>query len=132
MNLVNVDAVIDDMTTHVSSHSQPAASPTQPQSHEPSPLQTQSQIRRGDDRLDLTPFLDPTVPGPSASGRKWLELHQQVRRVGLQCASTSMLPLEEVPRAFRNTWSNAVATVLWQLQQAGEGEELTRGIKCFC
>ena len=64
MNLVNVDAVIDDMTTQVSSHSQPTASSTQPQSQEPLPLQTQSQIRRGNDRLDLTPFLDPTVPGP--------------------------------------------------------------------
>ena len=135
-NQVDEDSVID-MATQVSSHSQPAASSTQPQSQDPSSSsQTQSQIRRveiAEDKFNLTPFLDLTVPGPSSVPPPQDESGwSSINKWGVwDCASTSMLPLEEVPGAFRNAWSDAVATVLRRLQQAGEGEELTRAIKWF-
>ena len=89
-----------------------------------------SQDIRSDDRFDLTPFLDPVIPGPSLDIPEDLDGWSSIDGWGVwDCASTITSPLEEVPGVFRNSWSNALSAVLRKVQQAGSQEETTRALK---
>ena len=89
-----------------------------------------SQDIRSDDRFDLTPFLDPIIPGPSVDIPEDLDGWSSIDGWGVwDCASTITSPLEEVPTVFRNSWSNALSAVLRKVQQAGSEEETTRALK---
>ena len=66
-----------------------------------------------DDRFDLTPFLDPIIPGPSLDIPEDLDGWSSIDGWGVwDCASTITSPLEEVLGVFRNLWSNALSAVL--------------------
>ena len=148
-NLVDVDNVIvyaatqtqhydpsQDPLAFSQSQQVPAASFTQlQQSQDPTPS-SQSQIRREeitDDRFDLSPFLDPTVPGPVTGPLPqdedgWVTIDSWG---AWDCASTCIAPMEEVPGPYRKAWSTAMSTVLRRLRQAGGDQEITRALKWF-
>ena len=48
---------------------------------------------------------------------------------GWDCASSIILPMEEVPGPYRKAWSTAFSTVIRRILQARTEEELTRGLK---
>ena len=93
-----------------------------------------SQDIRSDDRFDLTPFVDPIIPGPCQESDivEDADGWNMIDSLGAwECAATITAPLEEVPGAFRNGWSVALLTVLRKIQQAGSDEELIRALKWF-
>ena len=84
-----------------------------------------------EDRVDMTPFMDPVIPGPQPAA---LELDpegwSQIDTWGaLDCASSCIRSLEDVPQAHRKAWSTAYSTVLRRVLQADSEEALTRGLK---
>jgi len=86
-----------------------------------------------DNMTDLRPFLDPVIPGPVTGPLPqdtdgWNTIDQ---KGAWECASSMFTPLEEVPRAFRKAWSNALSTVLQRVLQAEGETELTRALKWF-
>ena len=88
----------------------------------------------GGARIDLTPFVDPPVPGPlqvpplvDVGG--W----GQIDTWGVwDCVLSSTRPLEEVPAAYRKAWSSAFSEVLLRVNQAvaaGTPDQVTRSLK---
>ena len=86
-----------------------------------------------DNRADLSPWLDPVVPGPrhgplpdDGDGFNRIDL------LGVwECGLSSFRALEEVPTRFREKWARAMSTIFRKLQQASTAEEEIRALKWF-
>lgn len=85
------------------------------------------------DRVDLTPFLDPPIPRPvPGPGTRDKDGWAHIDGWGAwDCASACIVPLEDVPRAYRKPFSTAFSTVLRHIEQADTEVEVTRGLKWF-
>ena len=94
--------------------------------------QQETEQETSNNLFDLIPFIDPIVPGPLTDINEDADGWGSIDTFGAwECASSKMIPLEEVPGPFRNAWSNALSTVLRRIQQAGGDEEITRALKWF-
>ena len=86
--------------------------------------------------MDLTPFINPAIPaplqGPLVEDEEgWSEVDSWC---ALECAVSGIVPLKDVPSAFRKAWSAALSTVLARVNLAvlgGTQEQIDRSLKWF-
>ena len=104
-----------------------------PVPHHPQPGREERVGQGIDGRVDLTPWLNPVVPGPSVGplpddGDGW----NRIDLLGVwECGLSTFRALEEVPSSFREKWAKVMSTILSRLQQATTLEEETRALKWF-
>ena len=85
----------------------------------------------GEDRVQLAPFLDPVLPQP-VQGPLSLDIEGLgvIDSLGvMDCASSILLTMEEVPAPYRKAWGTTLSSAIFRVLQAKTEDELTRALK---
>ena len=81
--------------------------------------------------MDLKPWLDPEVPGPSPEVPGAVGLESIDSWGAWECLLTPCTPMTGVPAPHREKWASGLSAILRYILEARTEEQLTRGLKWF-